>query len=117
MRPIILHIPHSSIEIPDYSNFCISEIDVNNAFAKSSDLSTAVIFLRDGRGLNLRSRGLQSLTTSAPVGWDALKMEYRDRERFIEEILWYGNDVIVSEPADLRIEILNILRAGVATYG
>lgn len=94
-----------------------SEVDVNSAFAKSSDLSTAVIFLRDGRGLNLRSRGLQSLTTSAPVGWEALKMEYRDRERFIEEILWYGNDVIVSEPADLRIEILNILRAGVATYG
>ena len=94
-----------------------SEVDVNSAFAKSSDLSTAVIFLRDGRGLNLRSRGLQSVATSAPVGWEALKMEYRDRERFIEEILWYGNDVIVSEPADLRIEILNILRAGVATYG
>jgi proteasome accessory factor B len=94
-----------------------SEIDVNSAFAKSSDLSTAVIFLRDGRGLNLRSRGLQSVATSAPVGWEALKMEYRDRERFIEEILWYGNDVIVSEPADLRIEILKILRAGVATYG
>jgi proteasome accessory factor B len=100
----------SAFEIP-------SEVDVNSAFAKSSDLSTAVIFLRDGRGLNLRSRGLQSVATSAPVGWEALKMEYRDRERFIEEILWYGNDVIVSEPADLRIEILNILRAGVATYG
>jgi proteasome accessory factor B len=44
-------------------------------------------------------------------------MEYRDRERFIEEILWYGNDVIVSEPMDLRTEILSHLRAGVATYG
>ena len=94
-----------------------SEVDVNSAFAKSSDLSTAVIFLRDGRGLNLRSRGLQSVVTNAPVGWEALKMEYRDRERFIEEILWYGNDVIVSEPADLRTEILKILRAGKATYG
>ena len=94
-----------------------TEVDVNSAFAKSSDLSTAVIFLRDGRGLNLRSRGLQSVVTNAPVGWEALKMEYRDRERFIEEILWYGNDVIVSEPADLRTEILKILRAGKATYG
>ena len=94
-----------------------SEVDVNSAFAKSSDLSTAFIFLRDGRGLNLRSRGLQSVVTNAPVGWEALKMEYRDRERFIEEILWYGNDVIVSEPADLRTEILKILRAGKATYG
>jgi proteasome accessory factor B len=44
-------------------------------------------------------------------------MEYRDRERFIEEILWYANDVIVSEPADLRTDILDHLKAGVATYG
>ena len=94
-----------------------SDLDVNNAFAKSSELATAVVFLRDGRGLNLRSRGLQSSNTGAPIGWQEFKMEYRDRERFIEEILWYGNDVIVSEPMDLRTEILSHLRAGVATYG
>jgi len=67
--------------------------------------------------LNLRSRGSQSAATSAPAGWQEFKMEFRDHERFIEEILWYGNDVIVSEPADLRIEILNRLRVGVVTYG
>jgi proteasome accessory factor B len=94
-----------------------SDLDVNNAFAKSSELATAVVFLRDGRGLNLRSRGLRSSNTGAPLGWQEFKMEYRDRERFIEEILWYGNDVIVSEPMDLRTEILSHLRAGVATYG
>jgi proteasome accessory factor B len=44
-------------------------------------------------------------------------LEYLDRERFIEEVLWYGNDVIVSEPIDLRNEILSRLKAGVATYG
>lgn len=94
-----------------------ADLDVNSAFAKSSDLAIAIVFLRDGRGLNLRSRGAQSVTTSAPVGWQEFKMEYRDRERFIEEILWYGNDVIVSEPADLRVEILNHLKAGLVTYG
>lgn len=94
-----------------------SDLDVNSAFAKSSDLSSANVFLRDGRGLNLRSRGIQIVTKSAPVGWQEFKMEYRDRERFIEEILWYANDVIVSEPADLRTEILDHLKAGVATYG
>jgi proteasome accessory factor B len=100
----------SAFEIP-------SDLDVNSAFATSSGASHAIIFLRDGRGLNLRSRGIQSSTTSAPDGWQEFKMEFRDSERFIEEILWYGNDVIVSEPADLRIEILNRLRVGVATYG
>ena len=99
-----------SFEIP-------ADLDVNRAFANSSETASAMIFLRDGRGLNLRSRGEQIVTTTAPVGWQEFKLEYRDRERFIEEILWYGNDVVVSEPADLRVEILRQLRVGVATYG
>lgn len=94
-----------------------SDLDVNNAFAKSAELSTAILFLRDGRGLNLRSRGLQSASTNAPIGWQEFSVQYRDRERFVEEILWYGNDVIVSGPTDLRAEILSHLKAGVATYG
>jgi proteasome accessory factor B len=94
-----------------------ADLDVNSAFANSSGTTSAVITLRDGRGLNLRSRGAQSAATSAPAGWQEFKMEFRDRERFIEEILWYGNDVIVSEPEELRIEILNRLRVGVVTYG
>lgn len=105
-----LHGKSGAFDIP-------ADLDVNSAFANSSDLAIAIVFLRDGRGLNLRSRGAQSVTTSAPVGWQEFKMEYRDRERFIEEILWYGNDVIVSEPADLRVEILNHLKAGLVTYG
>ena len=94
-----------------------SDLDVNSAFATSSVTFNAIVFLRDGRGLNLRSRGVQSAATSAPDGWQEFKMEFRDRERFIEEVLWYGNDVIVSEPEDLRIEILSRLRIGVVTYG
>ncbi|MCX6448909.1 MAG: WYL domain-containing protein [Actinobacteria bacterium] len=100
----------SAFEIP-------GDLDVNQAFAKSSELSSAIVFIRDGRGLNLRSRGSQNFTTSAPIGWQELKLEYLDRERFIEEVLWYGNDVIVFEPIDLRNEILGHLKAGVATYG
>ena len=100
----------SAFEIP-------SDLDVNSAFATSSVIFNAIVCLRDGRGLNLRSRGVQSAATSAPDGWQEFKMEFRDRERFIEEILWYGNDVIVSEPEDLRIEILSRLRIGVVTYG
>jgi len=94
-----------------------SDLDVNSAFATPSVIFNAIVFLRDGRGLNLRSRGVQSAATSAPDGWQEFKMEFRDRERFIEEVLWYGNDVIVSEPEDLRIEILSRLRIGVVTYG
>ena len=54
---------------------------------------------------------------ATPVGWQCFQIDYSDRERFIEEILWYGNDVIVSEPLDLRNEIINRLKLGLATYG
>ena len=94
-----------------------ADLDVNSAFANSSGTTSAVIILRDGRGLNLRSRGKEVVATTAPAGWQEFKIEFRDRERFIEEILWYGNDVLVSEPADLRAEILSQLRMAVATYG
>jgi proteasome accessory factor B len=94
-----------------------SDLDVDGAFASSPGSFTATIILREGRGLNLRSRGTKSATTTSPDGWQEFKIDFRDRERFLEEILWYANDVIVSEPADLRIELLNRLRAGVATYG
>ena len=94
-----------------------TDLDVNTSFAKASKLSTAVLFLRDGRGLNLRSRGTSSSTIKVPNGWQELGIEYSDRDRFIEELLWYGNDVLVAEPLDLRTEIIDRLRVGISTYG
>ena len=46
-----------------------------------------------------------------------MDIEFRDRERFIEEILWYGSDVIVVGPADLRMQVIDLLKAGVDRYG
>ena len=94
-----------------------TDVDVNSAFAKSLDLLSAQVFLRDGRCLNLRNRALAISSDSAPVGWQACSIDYRDRERFVEEILWYGDDVIVAEPKDLRDEIRDTLKAGVVKYG
>ena len=94
-----------------------SDFDVNDAFSHSTDLSSASLVLRDGRAINLRSRGVAMPDKATPVGWQCFQIDYSDRERFIEEILWYGNDVIVSEPLDLRNEIINRLKLGLATYG
>ena len=94
-----------------------SDFDVIDAFSHSSDLSSASLVLRDGRAINLRSRGVAMPDKATPVGWQCFQIDYSDRERFIEEILWYGNDVIVSEPLDLRNEIINRLKLGLATYG
>jgi len=99
-----------SYEIP-------SDVDVDNAFAKPTGLLKANLFLRDGRGLNLRNRGLELNGGKAPVGWQEYELEYRDHERFVEEVLWYGSDVIVSEPQTLRDEIIAHLKSGVVRYG
>ena len=99
-----------SYEIP-------SDVDVENAFAKPTGLLKATLFLRDGRGLNLRNRGLELNGGKAPVGWQEYELEYRDHERFVEEVLWYGSDVIVSRPQTLRDEVIAHLKSGVVTYG
>jgi proteasome accessory factor B len=99
-----------SYEIP-------TDIDVDSAFARPAGLSKATLFLRDGRGLNLRNRGVEISGDRAPVGWQEYVLEYRDHERFVEEVLWYGSDVIVSEPQTLRYEILAHLKSGVVRYG
>lgn len=100
----------ASFETPD-------EIDVDAAFSISDDLRTAQIFLRDGRGLNLRSRAIVVADQSPPDGWQRFEIEYRDHQRFVEELLWYGNDLVVASPQELREEIVGLLKAAVKIYG
>jgi predicted DNA-binding transcriptional regulator YafY len=35
----------------------------------------------------------------------------------VEEILWYGSDVIVLDPRDLREQIIGLFKLGVQRYG
>ena len=99
-----------SYEIP-------KDIDVSGAFSRSTDLRTAQIFLRDGRGLNLRNRANPLVDNETPIGWQKFEISYRDHQRFVEEVLWYGDDVVVETPRELRDEIIGHLKSGVASYG
>jgi proteasome accessory factor B len=99
-----------SFEIP-------KDIDVSAAFSSSTDLRTAQIFLRDGRGLNLRNRANPVVDDGTPIGWQKFEITYRDHQRFVEEVLWYGDDVVVETPRELRDEIIGYLKSGVANYG
>jgi proteasome accessory factor B len=100
----------ASFEIP-------KEVDVDGAFSISDDLRTAQIFLRDGRGLNLRNRAKAITDQSPPEGWQKFEIEFRDHQRFVEELLWYGDDVVVASPPELRNEIVNLLKNAVSNYG
>ena len=100
----------ASFEIPE-------GVDISAAFSISTDLRTAQIFLRDGRGLNLRNRASQIADATTPVGWQKFEIGYRDHQRFVEELLWYSDDLIVSAPQALRDEIVGHLKSGMVRYG
>ena len=99
-----------AFEIPD-SFQLRSQID------SSDEVSTALIYLRAGRALTLRGRSTAAPTESEIPGWDLIALSYRDRERLIEEILWYGDDAVVHSPNELRDDAISRLEKGVKLYG
>jgi len=94
-----------------------SGFDLKNRTGKAEELSTALLHLRTGRALALRSRAKPSTNKRVVSGWDLVEISYRDRERFIEEVLWYADDAIIVEPTDVRAEIVKRLELGVKRYG
>ena len=81
----------------------------------SEEGSTALIYLRSGRALNLRARAKVLPADKKIDGWDLVELNFRDRERLIEELLWYGDDVVLRSPVDIREEIISRLENGVNT--
>jgi len=95
----------------------VKDFDLKSQSGKSEELSTAILHLRTGRAIALRSRAKPSTKQKVVPGWDLVEISFRDRERFIEEVLWYADDAIVVEPADVRTEIVKRLELGVKRYG
>jgi proteasome accessory factor B len=60
--------------------------------------STAVLRVRAGRGLGLR-RAATGVTANDD-GWDTVRVPFGDAERLADEVLPYGADVVVTEPAE-----------------
>ena len=97
-----------SYEIP-------SDFQLRSHLTGSEEGSTALIYLRSGRALNLRARAKVLPADKKIDGWDLVELNFRDRERLIEELLWYGDDVVLRSPVDIREEIISRLENGVNT--
>ena len=97
-----------SYEIP-------SDFQLRSQLTGSEEGSTALIYLRSGRALNLRARAKALETDKKLDGWDLMELNFRDRDRLIEEVLWYGDDAVLHSPADIREEIISRLENGVNT--
>ncbi|MDQ1746241.1 MAG: proteasome accessory factor [Frankiaceae bacterium] len=71
--------------------------------------ATAVLRVRSGRGLGLRRQATEVATGAD--GWDTLKLPFGDTERLADQVLPYGADVVVVEPAEAVEVVVGRLRA------
>ncbi len=76
----------------------------------------AVLRVRQGAAIGLR-RQASPVEGSAPAGWELLEVSYARTDAMADEVLGYGGDVVVEEPADLRDLVVSRLRrvAGAAS--
>lgn len=94
-----------------------SDFALNDQMGATGNASVALIYLRTDRALSLRSSGKEISSEKVIPGWNLFELKYRDSERLIEELLWYGDDVVLQSPSDLREELIRRLQAGVKIYG
>ena len=80
----------------------------------SSQIKSAVLAIRKGKAPQLRS-GSQSQEKNAD--WDLVTVKYRSDENFLQRVLWYGTDVVIEEPEQLRTELISRLEKAVQLHG
>lgn len=101
----------SEIEILDNEgNFTKPENFEMNSYLESilkEEQSEAVLRVRENKVNRLRSKGV---VTDSTDGWDTLQITFDDLSDFIKDILWYGDDIYVVSPTDLRNEIVKNLK-------
>jgi len=74
----------------------------------------AVIDIRKGKASLLR-KGAALIEDLGE--WDRCEVSYADAKVFIDSILWHLDDVVVIEPTVIKEEIVEILKALVASHG
>lgn len=78
------------------------------SFESGEPRRTARVRVRDGHGIGLRRAAVAS--EAAGDGWDRVELAFSDPYRLADELLGYGPDVIVDEPADLRSIVVDRLQ-------
>ena len=82
------------------------------AFEGTAPDRVAELLVRPGTGVGLR-RHASGETPGSDGGWDTLDVPYRDTTWLIEEVLGYGADAVILEPAEAR-ELIQQRLAAVA---
>jgi proteasome accessory factor B len=75
----------------------------------AGDRLTATLRVRSGAAVGLRRRALSVVPVDAE--WDVVELLFPDIERLADEVVAYGGEVVVVEPAEARAAIVARLRA------
>ena len=75
---------------------------------------TAVLRVREKAGFGLRRWAREVTPDAASPGWDRVTVSFADVPWYADYLAWFGPDVIVIEPPDLREAVINRLK-GVLT--
>jgi len=74
----------------------------------------ATVDIRKGKAHLLRTKALSNIDLGE---WDRITIIFLDVQRFIDLVLWHGDDALIVEPADIREKIIAALNEIVAHHG
>lgn len=94
------------------------EVDIEALDAEElsfdQQLHTAVIALRKGKAPQLRAG---AHVTEIDSDWDRIEITFKSSENLIQRILWYGTDIQLLEPLELRNDLIARLEKVIALHG
>lgn len=92
------------------SDFNVLEFLDSSLFEKRD---VAEVSIRSGRGHALRG---DALLISSDDEFDLFQIPFSDESRFLDSILWHGDDVIVHSPVHLRMKVIYHLQVLVKSH-
>jgi proteasome accessory factor B len=75
---------------------------------------TAVLRVRAGAGVVLRRHAVSARPDDTDRGWDLVTTRFGDVGWFTDYVAWFGPDVVVLDPPDLRDAVIRKLKGVLA---
>jgi len=85
------------------------DFDINSYLesALTETRSEAIVMIRENKANDIRNKG-EVLKSEGE--WDQLRINFDDMTEFVSELLWYGDDLYVISPEDLRQQMTSKLK-------
>ena len=75
---------------------------------------TALLRVRAGAGVGLRRHAVSVRADESAPGWDLVSARFADLDWFADYAAWFGPDVVVLDPPDLREAVIRRLKGVLA---